>query len=257
MKKIFTKRVVLVLFILLAVTNRSDASTRGDVKIIEASENIRYLSQKIAKEYLYLYYNPKKTNLKNKLSENMKKLEKNIQQIAINTQNDESKNILNFLTYTNEEIQLLLNEKATKDKSILILDYSETFVEAANSIQYLHQYKFSNEEKMIMYLKELEYLLERVTKYYMASIMNLNKTSNTQHMKGAVERVEEILTIIKSYPYPKKIKKERRKIMNYWKTNKKFLMQSSKLSVPNLLSIFIKNFKDNIQKLELYHKKNQ
>ena len=251
------KKILLISFIFLATIPPLHASTRGDVKIIEASENIRYLSQKIAKEYLYLFYNPKKINLKNRLTKSMKMLEKNIQKITLNTQDNESKNILNFLTYTNEEIQLLLNQKSTKDKSILILDYSETFVEAANSIQYLHQYKFSDEEKMLMHLKELEYLLERVTKYYMASIMNLNQMSNKQHMEDALLKIEGILTNMKSYPYPIKMKKERTKIINYWKSNKKFLNISSKLSVPNLLLIFIKNFEESIKKLEIYHKKNQ
>ena len=187
----------------------------------------------------------------------MKKLQENINTIAINTQNDESKNILNFLTYTNEEIQILLNEKANNDKSILILDYSETFVEAANSIQKLHQYQFSEEEKMLMNLKELEYLLERVIKYYMASIMNLNKISNAQHMQSAILKIEVILSIIKEYSYPSKIAKERRKIVHFWKTNKIFLNTSLKLSVPNLLLIFTEHFKPSIQRLELYHKQNQ
>jgi len=251
------KKIVFILSIILGVISNSKASTRSDVKIIEASEEIRYLSQKIAKEYLYLYYNPRKINLKNKLTENMKNLKRNIQKIAINTQNADSKNILNFLTYTNEEIQILLNQEVSNDKSILILDYSETFVEAANSIQSLHQYKFSNEEKMLMNLKELEYLLERVNKYYIASILNLNKISNEQHMRNALVKVENILKTIKEYPYPKKIKKERTKILQYWKSNKKILNISTKLSVPNLLLLFTKNFKKSIKKLEIHHKQNQ
>jgi len=108
-----------------------------------------------------------------------------------------------------------------------------------------------------MHLKELEYLLERVNKYYIASILNLNKISNKQHMKNALEKVENILKTIKEYPYPKKIQKERSKIVNYWKSNKEFLDTSKELSVPNLLLLFTKNFEDSIKKLELYHKQNQ
>jgi hypothetical protein len=187
----------------------------------------------------------------------MKRLEENIHDIEINTQSSESKNILSFLSYTNEEIKQLLKGKVTEDKSILLLDYSETFVEAANSIQYLHRYKFSDEEKMLMQLKDLEYLLERVTKYYMASTLNLNKKSNTQHMTSAIQKIEKILLILKEYPYPKELRFERRKIINYWKTYKKFIIISNDLSVPNLILVFIKNFKKSTKKIELYHKKNQ
>lgn len=251
------KKISLILFLIFSILTQIEASTRADVKIVEASENIRYLSQKIAKEYLYLYYNPKKINLQNKLSENMKKLEENIHTIAINTQSDDSKNILTFLSYTNEEIQLLLNQEATKDKSILILDYSETFIEASNAIQFLHQYDFSEEEKMLMHFKELQYLLERVTKYYIASIINLNKISNTKQMQKTIEEIEETLQIIKTYPYPQKIKIEQEKILNSWKIYKKFLTVLNKFPLPSLLSISIKNFKENIKILEFYHKKNQ
>ena len=251
------KKFLLIVFLIFSMLSQIEASTRGDVKIVEASENIRYLSQKVAKEYLYLYHNPKKINLKNKLSENMEALEKNIYEIAINTQSDDSKNILTFLTYTNDEIKLLLNQEVTKDKSILILDYSETFIEASTAIKSLHQYDFSEEEKMLMQLKELEYLLERVTKYYIASIMDLNKLSNTKQMQKTIEEIEYTLQIIKTYPYPQKIKIEKEKILDSWKIHKKFLMVSTKLSLPSLLSISIKNFKDNIKTLELYHKKNQ
>lgn len=250
-------KILLIGFLLLGLLSQLKASTRGDVKIVEASENIRYLSQKIAKEYLYLYYNPKKINLKTILSGNMEELEKNIHEIAINTQSDDSKNILSFLNYTNEEIKLLLNQKATKDKSLLILDYSETFIEASNSIQLLHQYEFSQEEKMLAHLKELEYLLERVIKYYIASIMNLNKITNQQKMQDSIVEVEKTLAIIKKYPYPLNIKKEQEKIINSWKTNKKFLNNHTELSVPNLLALSLQNFKDTSNKLELYHKKNQ
>jgi hypothetical protein len=251
------KKILLIIFLMLTILSHIEASTRSDVKIVEASENIRYLSQKVAKEYLYLYYNPKKINLKNKLSENMKALEKNIYEIDINTQSDDSKNILTFLTYTNDEIKLLLKQEITKDKSILILDYTETFIEASTAIQALHQYDFSEEEKMLMQVKELEYLLERVTKYYIASIMNLNKMSNTKQMRKTIKKIDYILQIIKTYPYPLQIKIEQERILDSWKIHKSFLTVSSKLSLPSLLSISIKNFKDNIKKLELYHKKNQ
>jgi len=116
------KKIVFILSIILGIISNGDASTRSDVKIIEASEDIRYLSQKIAKEYLYLYYNPNKINLRDKIRENMKNLKRSIKEISINTQNNQSKDILNFLTYTNEEIQILLNKKLSNDKSILMLD---------------------------------------------------------------------------------------------------------------------------------------
>ena len=44
-------------------TKKIISATRGDIKVIEASENIRYLSQKLVKEYLFFYKYPEKTEV--------------------------------------------------------------------------------------------------------------------------------------------------------------------------------------------------
>lgn len=58
------KNIFYTFFLLFLMTFMSHAATRGDVKVIEASENIRYLSQKLVKEYLFFYKNPKKNRSK-------------------------------------------------------------------------------------------------------------------------------------------------------------------------------------------------
>lgn len=251
------KKIVFIIAITLVLAINSKASTRGDVQIIEASENIRYLSQKISKDYLFLYQNPEKKTLKNQLKESLKQLEREINNIAISTQSTESKDLLNFLSYTNQEIKALLKEKVSKDKSILMLDYSETFVEAANSIEHLHQYDFSHEETMLMDLKELDYLFERITKYYIASAMHLNKINNANQIKTSMVKIENILDVINNYNYPASLLKERAKMNRYWRTYKAFIYQSDECSLPNLLQIFVETFKKNMKNIELYHKKNQ
>lgn len=251
------KKILFIIVMSSTLITTIQASTRGDVEIIEASENIRYLSQKISKNYLLLYQNPEKRTLKTRVEDSMSQLEREIHNIAINTQSTESKDLLNFLTYTNQEIKVLLKEKVSKDKSILILDYSETFVEAATSIEHLHQYEFSDEEKMLMSLKELEYLLERITKYYIASTMNLNKMSNANEIRNSIVKVENILYTINNYAYPSAFLDERRKINEYWSTYKEFIYKSDDCSVPNLLHVFVETFKKSIKNIELYHKKNQ
>lgn len=235
----------------------SEAATRGDIQIIEASENIRYLSQKIAKDYLFVYQNPAKKTLKNRVIKSTEQLDKEINTIIINTQSSESKDLLSFLTDTNREIKKLLTERVNQNTSQAIVDYSEIFVEAANSIEELHQYKFSNEEKMLMAFKDLDYLLERITKYYIASVMNINKLNNANQMKSAIVRIENILYDINSYAYPTKLLNERKEMNLYWKTYKEFIYKSDDYPIPNLLQTFVETFKKSMKNIELHHKKNQ
>jgi len=180
------KRIWNILFTMTLLTLNSFASSRSDVKIIEATENIRYLGQKISKDYLYLYHNPKKIELKEVLEKDIDDLESSIYDIDMSTINTDSKNILDFLTYNKDEIKDLLTQSTDKERSILILDYSESFLEGANSIASSHIYAFSDEEKMLMLMKKLEYLLERVSKYYIASNLNLDKVNNFNHMEKAI-----------------------------------------------------------------------
>lgn len=251
------KKILSIIVMILALVSSSESSTRGDVQIIQSAENIRFLSQKISKDYLYLYQNPEKTTLKQEIETSMNELDKEIYNIAINTQSSESKDILNFLTYTNQEIKELLQKEVSKDKSILILDYSETFVEASNSIEYLHQYDFSTEEKLLMSLKELNYLLERINKYYIASSLELNKMSNANQIKNSIVQIEAILYAINNYNYPSELVEERNKINGYWKTYKEFLYKSDDFTVPNLLETFVETFKKSMKSIALYHKKRQ
>jgi len=251
------KRIWNILFTMTLLTLNSFASSRSDVKIIEATENIRYLGQKISKDYLYLYHNPKKIELKEVLEKDIDDLESSIYDIDMSTINTDSKNILDFLTYNKDEIKDLLTQSTDKERSILILDYSESFLEGANSIASSHIYAFSDEEKMLMLMKKLEYLLERVSKYYIASNLNLDKVNNFNHMEKAILKIDKVLEEINLYKYPVEMSTEIKLINSIWKTHKDFLYKSKKVFLPNLLDASLKNIKKTIQNIALYHKKNQ
>ncbi len=251
------KRILYILVAIYLLTTGIYASSRSDVKIIEATENIRYLGQKLSKDYLYLYSNPKRIELKEELNKDIEKLELFIHDIAMSTTNIDSKNILDFLTYNIEEIKELLSKNITKERSILILDYSESFLEGANSIASMHTYPFSKEEKMLMLMKEMDYLIERVSKYYLASKLNLDKSNNFDHMVKAILRVDKIIKEVNMYRYPSKLKQESREMSTIWKTHREFLYKSDKLFLPNLLDSSAKNLENIIEDIALYHKKNQ
>ena len=251
------KKTINILLMIVGLTLSSFASSRGDVKIIEATESIRYLGQKISKEYLYLYQNPKKTELKDGLLRDIELLELSIRDIAMTTKSIDSKNMLDFLSYNKDEIKQLLSSEITKEKSILMLDYSESFLEGANSIEATHRYEFSDEEKMLMSMKEFEYLLERVSKYYVASNLNLDRVNNFEHMKSAIEKIETILNGVNIYDYPTDLIKQREKMNSSWKTHKAFLFKSQELFLPNLLQSSTSKLENIIKTIALYHKKSQ
>ena len=232
-------------------------ATRGDIKVIEASENIRYLSQKMVKEYLFFYNNQDKMEVKRGLDRALDKLNDNFRIIATTTKDTDTKDILEFLAYSKDQIEQIFNEKADKERAALMLDYSETLLEGADSIANAHKYDFSDEEKMLMVTKEMEYLLERVTKYYMAIHVGFNSSTNKEQMQEAMRKLEENIAQINSYTYPAEIQKLQLEMNESWKANKSFFEQSETLFIPKLMFTSVDYMEDVVIQIALHHSKNQ
>ena len=252
MKKLFR-----VSLLLLSMSILCQAATRGDVKVIEASENIRYLSQKIVKDYLFLYKNPEQIDVKNRLKSELQKLSSDLRIIATTTKDSDTKDILEFLAYSKDQIEEIFNEKADKENAALMLDYSETLLEGADSIALAHKYDFSNEEKMLMATKKLEYLLERVTKYYMALNTGFANETNKEQLNRAMIQIEENLVKFSMYDYPEEMKITQKKLDSSWTSNRVLFHKSGSLFIPKLMFISVSNLESTLSQLALYHSKNQ
>ncbi len=233
------------------------AATRGDIKVIEASENIRYLSQKMVKDYLFFYKNQDKVEVKRGLNRALDKLTDDFRIIATTTKDGDTKDILEFLAYSKDQIEQIFKEKADKERVALMLDYSETLLEGADSIANTHKYDFSDEEKMLMVTKEMEYLLERVTKYYMAIHVGYNNATNKEQMQEAINKLEENIAEINNYTYPAEFQKAQLKMNESWKANKSFFDQSETLFIPKLMFTSVDYMKDVVVQIALHHSKNQ
>jgi len=233
------------------------AATRGDIKVIEASENIRYLSQKMVKDYLFFYKNQDKIEVKRGLDRALIKLTDDFRIIATTTKDTDTKDILEFLAYSKDQIEQIFNEKADKERAALMLDYSETLLEGADSIASAHKYDFSEEEKMLMVTKEMEYLLERITKYYMALHVGFNNNTNKEQMQESMRMLEENIEKINLYTYTEETHKMQLKMNESWKANKIFLDKSESLFIPKLMFTSIDYLENVVGQIALYHSKNQ
>ncbi len=233
------------------------SATRGDIKVIEASENIRYLSQKMVKDYLFFYKNQDKLEVKRGLDKSLDKLNDDFRIIATTTKDGDTKDILEFLAYSKDQIEEIFNAKADNESAALMLDYSETLLEGADSIANAHMYDFSREEKMLMLTKKIEYLLERVMKYYIAIHVDFNTPTNQEQMKKAINSIEEGFVEISLYEYPKEMKMIQKNLNDSWRANRLFFNKSDKLFIPKLMFISISHMEKMIDEIALYHSKNQ
>lgn len=239
------------------MTLSSQAATRGDVNVIEASENIRYLSQKIVKDYLYYYHNIHNNDLKYDIDRSLTKLSDNFREIAVTTKDSDSKNILDYLAYSKNDIEKIMKSDMNSEKALQMLNYSETLLEGADAIENSHTYNFSKEEKMLMTTKNMEYLLERINKYYMSLQMGLNIEISKEEMDQAIVDFEANMQQVNLYNYPHEVKNIRTKVNKLWKTNRAFFLRGKVLFIPNLLHNSVAYLENAIAQITLYHSQNQ
>jgi len=252
------KRILYICIAILALFEWGEASTRGDVKILEATENIQYLSQKIAIDYLFFYKNSQNSLLRKQFYKNIDNFQfyiKEIRDIA-DKKKGNTQNTLNFFEYIIEHIKKLPNKKIDISNVEYILKYSEIILEDAKYIAKEHRYKFSKEEKMFMLSKEIIYLLKRVNKYYLASYIGLNSHTNYEHMQKAIRDMDSSLRKMNSYNYPIELENRLNEINEIWDRDKNFFYQVEELSIPYILSNSTEYMENLLMKMEQYHKKN-
>lgn len=231
-------------------------TSRGRVKIIEATENIRYLSQKIAKEYLFFYAYPENRYIKKEMHRTLDALSQNLQSISAVTKDADTNTVLEFLAYSKEEILNILKKKPTENEAALMLDYSETLLEGADSIGQTYAYAFSKEEEMLVASKNLSYLLERIMKYYMALYSGYDNQQNKENLYASVSKLNDYLGKINAYEYPEEIKKIRHNINDVWHRDDQILRDAGRYFIPMLLADTVRYLEQNIRTVALYHSQN-
>jgi len=251
------KKSLRILAIIIFMPLLLEAATRSDIKIIEASEDIRYLSQKIAKDYLFYYKYPEQYRVKENLINSLNDLAKDLRIIASATEDVDTKSVLEFLSYSKGEISDMVTEEPNEENAALILDHSETLLEGADSIENMHTYDFSTEEKMIMLTKRFEYLLQRILKYYVALNSGFDNSTNREYFSESLNEIEISISELAKYQYPNDIKDLQTELIAYWQTNRYFFNNEDKMFIPKLMFISISYLEDIVAKLELYHSKNQ
>ncbi len=80
-------RVTILKILIVSLLSNSLLISAGivDIKIVEAYKSMRYMGQKVAKEYLFLYKNPNRLDIRELLSDDIKRLESYVQDLEDST----------------------------------------------------------------------------------------------------------------------------------------------------------------------------
>jgi hypothetical protein len=233
-----------------------NATTRSDVNLLEASEDIRFISQKIVKEYFYLAQSRQKESVLEYIHKDISLLDDRLRSIAAATKSDDTKNILTFLVYSRDQINETIEQPYDIDNASLMLDYSEALLEGAESIALEHSYQFSNEEKMLIDVKKMRYLVERITKYYMTFQLGISDVNNIKQLQDAIAAFDTAMYKLNLYNYSQENAQALHSLNIFWPVVRKFYLDFEQYKLSNILYISAQNLETELRVLELYHSQN-
>ncbi len=251
------KHILTYLILWIGIAVWLEAAVRSDVVVLEASEGVQYSTQEIAKDYLLSYVYPQKRSFRKRVYNNLKVLDNNIKAIATHTKDKKTKGILSYFATQKAQIIELLNDKSTSDGIESMVGFSEIFVEGSKSISKHHSYSFSKEEKMLMLTREMSTLLGNIAKYYVAIGINVKDLSYRRNMKKMVKIFQEDLKKLNQYSYGDELRETKIYLNRSWYAMQAYLNKVDSVKAPALLSISSRNIQITLEKLSIYHSKNQ
>jgi hypothetical protein len=249
--------VVLGVLLLMGWIGTLGAATRGDGKVLEASDSIRYNVSKLAKDYLLYARYPQKSKLRSVLKERISALDADMHDIAISTKDTKTKGILKYFAYEKMRIEAMIDQKPSDENAMEVLDFSENFSEGARSIAKHHFYVPSPEEELWIVTRSMAQYLEEVIKYYVAQHIIKDDPQLAIKMQAAKMEFLKNLKIINAYSYTEELKATRAYINRLWTTLETYLSKGDRLPLPLLATRMGEQMEASIDLLGVYHSKNQ
>lgn len=253
------KRIVVVFILMVGLSVAMQAAVRGDVKVLEATDTIRYRINDFTKNYLLYYLFPQKVYLKNRLTEDLRQLDESFREISVTTEDKKTKSLLAYFVYEKARLVELLRKKPKKKDLAALLLTSETFSEGADTIARHHAYEFSENEKMFMRARFMKQEIEEILKYYIAKIILTDDPQLQKKLAHSIKKFDEKLDFINQYAYTdEKILKVRERIDSTWKFAEKYLTKRKRMApLPLVMNVGGKHIESFLNVLEIYHSKSE
>jgi hypothetical protein len=235
MRTNITKKIVWSLASLVIVSSNVLAQGSEEPAVVYA-ETIKTLSQDIAKNYFYITQDIQVGSAKRGLKKDILLLDDTLSKLQQANNDKATKRVLGFLSFSVDELKSTLKDEYNEENGGMVLDYTETLLEGAESI--INHHNKNKKATILDDLEEMEFLLERATKYYIAFAAGYNDDSNLKQAKLAVAKFDTLLKKINSKNYPPEIKNgPLKKLDRYWPVSKEFYLGLKQNELPTIVFI--------------------
>lgn len=195
----------------------------------KAAEEVKLLSQKFANDYLFLYCDPNHFKYLPKLKKSIDRMERNLRIIAKDTSNEDIHSVLDYLSYTKDELYYLMKNDVDRENVQKILDNTDSLVEGVDSILQSMRENFFKEE--------LQYHILKLSKLYMAIHLNFSPSENSKILSEELHTIEKMMQNIN------------RNIYISWHAYKKLFNSEPHYFIPHIIAIAVDDLEESIAQL--------
>ena len=231
-------------FILLLST--LSFANMSNIELINIAGKQRMLSQRIAKDYLYIGKRVARSKADRQLKKSLKDFLVSHKKLLLSINNPEIKNLLDFVDLSSNDFRDIASQDFDLDNAQLILDLSESMLEGSQYVFDSLQKKFNiKESKVIGQSTKQRMLSQRIAKYYISYQSGIKDKNTVDMMKESVKLFSNNLKDLKknSINTPQ-INRKLSEVDRLWKIVHKFYNNIEKGGLP----LIVFNTTDNITK---------
>ncbi len=230
MSKLTSYLAISVLFLI----SHSSFAQSDNLDLIDIAGKQRMLSQKIAKAYFFYTQGIRPDKTAKQLSDSIKEFNQNYKLLKNSINDNNIQDMLAFVEMSKDELLPLSKASYNKDNGSIMLDYSETLLEASQDIvTRLKGNNKSKENKIIAMAGRQRMLTQRIAKYYIAHQAGFNDLNTIKQLKLAMKEFETAHNILsKEKRNTPEISREMNKIAKLWNVVSKFYTDVERGGLP-------------------------
>jgi hypothetical protein len=230
----------------ISMTPTLSLANINDSELLNIAGKQRMLSQRIAKDYLYMGKNIATSKASRQLKKSMDDFLAAHKKILVSINDPEIKNLLDFVELSSSDFEEIASKEFDLDNAQLILDLSESMLEGSQYVFDSLQSSFKiKESKIIGKSAKQRMLSQRIAKYYISYQSGIKDKNTVDMMKETVKQFSENLTILmKNRGNTPQINRKLAEIEKLWNIVHKFYNNIEKGGLP----LIVFNTTDNITK---------
>ncbi len=162
------------------------------IKLIDIAGKQRMLSQRIAKDYLYIGKKVAVDKASRQLKASLKEFKEGQTKLGEMINDPEIKNLLAFVNLSLSELEGIVQKPFSLDNAQLVLDLSESMLEGSQYVvDSLKKIANVKESQIIARSGKQRMLAQRIAKYYIAYQAGIKDKNTIDQMKAAVKEFSE------------------------------------------------------------------